>query len=283
MKFIGTHVDTVPDLGVAPLHAAELGATAFALNLTDGSPRRSAPLVDDVVDRFRENCALHGFTAEMILPHASFMINLGSPDSRKMKMSQLTLTDEMRRAAQLGLTMINFHPGAHMRQIDEAECLARISRSINRVLADTEGVTAVIENTAGQGSNMGYAFDQIARILDGVDDRARVGVCVDTAHAFAAGYDLSTDEGFDRVWDEFDSLIGFDMLRGLHLNDSARVLGSRIDRHAPLGHGEIGQACFDRIAADRRFDRMPLILETPDAALWQAEVARLLEISQNAK
>lgn len=280
MKYIGTHVDTAPDESAAPLHAAELGATAFALNLTDPSRWKSPALTDDIASCFRENCALHGFTGDMILPHAGFVINLGSPDARKLKLSQLALADEMQRAARLGLKMVNFHPGAHLRQIDEAECLGRISQSINRVLSDTEGVTAVIENTAGQGSNLGYTFEQIARIIEGVDDRTRVGVCIDTAHAFAAGYDLSTDEGYDRVWHEFGSIIGFDMLRGMHLNDSARGLGSRIDRHAPLGLGAIGQACFDRIATDRRFDGMPLILETPDESLWRSEIAHLLEISQ---
>jgi len=281
MKYIGAHVDSIPNPGEAPLHAAELGATAFALNLTDPSRWKSPDLQDDAVVAFRENCARCGFSAAQILPHAGFVINPGSPDARKLKLSRMALADEFGRAAALGLTMVNFHPGAHLRQIDEAACLARVAESINVVLAETEGVTAVIENTAGQGSNVGYSFEQLATIIDGVDDRSRVGVCIDTAHAFAAGYDLSTPEGYDRVWDEFASRIGFDMLRGLHLNDSMRGLGSRIDRHAPLGQGAVGLQCFERIAADERFDAMPLILETPDPSLWAAEIAHLLKISEN--
>lgn len=282
MKFIGAHVDTAPDLGVAPLLAAELGANAFALNLTDPGKWKSPALSDDVVSRFRTNCASGGFTAAQILPHAGFVINAGSPDARKLKLSRLALADEFERAARLGLSMVNFHPGAHLRQMDEEACLSRVVESINTVLDTTEGVTAVIENTAGQGSNIGYSFGQLARIIEGVKDRSRVGVCIDTAHAFAAGYDLSTPDGYDAVWDEFESVVGFDYLRGMHLNDSMRPVSSRIDRHAPIGAGHIGQWCFDRIMSDPRFDDIPLILETPDPSLWAREIARLRAEAQES-
>lgn len=275
MKYFGIHVESGSDLSAAPAMAVAVGANAFALNLADPAKWRSPAIADDVAASFRAECARLGFGPDQILPHAGFVINPGSPDARKLKLSQMALIDEMQRAHLLGLDRLNFHPGAHLRQIDPAECIRRISTSINIALRETEGVTAVIENTAGQGSNLGWSLQQIADMIAGVDDRSRVGVCIDTAHAYAAGYDVATPEGFAAMWDEFERLIGFGYLRGMHLNDSQRPLGSRIDRHAPLGQGTIGFDCFDAIAADPRFDGIPLILETPDPLLWPSEIARL--------
>lgn len=275
MKFIGAHVSSEPMLAAAPRQAALLGATAFALNLVDPSRWKSPQYSESEIDEFKSECALHGFTADRILPHAGFVINLASPDARKLKLSELALADEMRRAALLGLTMLNFHPGSSLGKLSEADAIESVSHTLNKVLASTEGVKAVIENTAGQGSSLGYTFEQIGRMIEGVDDRSRVGVCVDTAHAHAAGYDISTPEGYDAMWADFDAHIGREYLCGMHINDSARAAGSRIDRHASIGAGTIGEATFRRLVADPRTDNIPLILETPDPSIWQAEVASL--------
>ena len=184
----------------------------------------------------------------------------------------------MKRCAQLGLTMLNFHPGSHLNVIPEDDCLDRIAESINLALEQTDGVTAVIENTAGQGSNLGHRFEQIARIIDGVEDKGRVGVCIDTCHSYSAGYDISSQEGYDLTWREFDSVIGRGYLRGIHLNDDKRELGSRIDRHASLRTGTLGEEFFRRFMNDPRFDDMPIILETPDDSLWKKEIEWLYSL-----
>lgn len=284
MKFIGAHVDSIPTLARAPFLAAELGATAFALNLADPAKWKSPAYSDSEIADFRNACAQYGFSAAQILPHAGFVINLGSPDARKRKLSELALTDEMYRASRLGLTMVNFHPGAHLKALSEEDCLARIAESVNTIHAATPSeVCAVIENTAGQGSNVGYTFAQIGAIIAAVTDKSRVGVCVDTAHAFAAGYDISTPEGYAAMWEDFDTHIGRLYLRGMHLNDSLRPAGSRIDRHASIGTGHIGAEAFRLLMIDDRTDNIPLILETPDPALWQQEVATLMQWANIAK
>lgn len=280
MKFIGAHVDTTPDLSYAPLYAAELGARAFALNLVDPSKWRSPELTDEIAGRFRTNCATLGFKPFQILPHAGFVINLCSPDSKKLNLSRLAMVDEMNRARKLGLTMLNFHPGAHLKQMSEDDALTLVSESLNRILDKTEGVTAVIENTAGQGSNVGYSFGQLGAIIDRVEDKTRVGVCIDTAHAFAAGYNLSVPAGYDAAWEDFDRTVGFSYLRGVHLNDSQRAFSSRIDRHASIGKGEIGMDFFARLMNDKRFNNIPMILETPDPSLWKAEIAGLYAMAE---
>ena len=165
----------------------------------------------------------------------------------------------MARCEALGLDRLNFHPGSHLKKIGEEESLRRVAESINMALDRTRGVTAVIENTAGQGSNLGYSFEHLAYMIDRVEDKSRVGVCIDTCHAFAAGYDLATTEACERTFDEFDRTVGFAFLRGMHLNDAMKPLGSRVDRHAPLGEGSIGLDAFRYIARDSRFDGIPLI------------------------
>ena len=212
-----------------------------------------------------------------MLPHDSFLINLGAPDPEKLSLSREAFLDEMRRCEQLGLTMLNFHPGSHLNQLGVEECLARIAESVNMTLDRTEGVTAVIESTAGQGSNLGFRFEHLAEIIDRIEDKDRVGVCIDTCHTFAAGYDLKTSEGYDATWAEFDRIVGFSYLRGMHLNDSKKGCGSRVDRHAPIGEGELGSDFFARLMKDPRFDNIPLILETPDVTLWDREIAWLKE------
>ncbi len=275
MKYIGAHVSTANGVSEAPLRAAEIGAKAFALFTGNPSRWKVKPIAEKDITAFKANCTAGGYDASVILPHDSFLINLGSPDAEKLEKSRDLFLDEMRRCESLGLMMLNFHPGSHLKQMSIDDCLDLIAESINLSLAETSTVKAVIESTAGQGSNLGYSFEQIAHIIDRVDDKSRVGVCVDTCHSYTAGYDLATEEGYNRTWEEFDRVIGFNYLSGMHLNDSKRELGSHIDRHEQIGKGYLGEEFFIRLMGDGRFDGIPLILETPDETKWADEIAWL--------
>ncbi|EAW0780587.1 deoxyribonuclease IV [Salmonella enterica subsp. enterica serovar Taksony] len=275
MKYIGAHVSAAGGLANAPARAAEIGATAFALFTKNQRQWRAAPLTLQVIDDFKIACEKYHFSAAQILPHDSYLINLGHPVSEALEKSRDAFLDEMQRCEQLGLTLLNFHPGSHLMQIAQEDCLARIAESINIALAQTEGVTAVIENTAGQGSNLGFEFEQLAAIIDGVEDKSRVGVCIDTCHAFAAGYDLRTPEACEKTFAGFGKIVGFQYLRGMHLNDAKSAFGSRVDRHHSLGEGNIGHDAFRWIMQDARFDGIPLILETINPDIWAEEIAWL--------
>lgn len=275
MKFFGAHVSASGGVENAPRNASEIGATAFALFTKNQRQWRSAPLSATSIEAFARELATAGIDPKHVLPHDSYLINLGHPEQEGLERSREAFIDEMQRCEQLGLDRLNFHPGSHLKKISTEECLDRVAESINIALRATKGVTAVIENTAGQGSNVGFAFWQLKRIIDGVEDRSRVGVCLDTCHSFAAGYDLSSELACERTFEEFDREVGFEYLRGMHLNDALRPLGSRIDRHTPLGEGQIGWECFRFIARDSRFDDLPLILETPDESRWAEEIAIL--------
>lgn len=274
-KFIGAHVSTQGGVENAPINASAIGADAFALFTKNQRQWMSKPLEQSSIDSFKENCAKYGFTPAQILPHDSYLINLGNPDAEGLRKSRESFIDEMRRCAQLGLDRLNFHPGSHLKLITEDECLSLISESINIALDKTQGVTAVIENTAGQGSNLGFTFEQIAQIISKVEDKTRVGVCIDTCHAYAAGYDIKTPEGFERTWKKFDEVIGVKYLRGMHINDTMKGHGSRVDRHHSIGAGFLGDGAFKMIMSDPRFDNIPLILETPDESLWPDEIQKL--------
>ena len=275
MKYFGAHVSASGGVENAVKNAKDIGATAFAL-FTKNQRQWIAPaLTPAQIDTFRKAMADAGFSASQILPHDSYLINLGHPDEDGLQKSRDSFFEEMQRCELLGLDRLNFHPGSHLKRISEEGSLERIAESINMALERTKGVTAVLENTAGQGSNLGYKFEHLAYIIDRVEDKSRVGVCLDTCHSFAAGYDLRTKEACDATFAEFDRIIGFKYLRGMHLNDAMRPLGSRIDRHSPMGDGEIGIECFKYIASDPRFDNIPLILETPDEERWAQEIAQL--------
>lgn len=274
-KYIGAHVSASGGLGNAVLNAQAIGANAFALFTRNQRSWVSKALTADEICTFRQLVAERGFQPQHILPHDSYLINLGNPEEETLIKSRKAFLDEMTRCQQLGLPLLNFHPGAHLNKISEDQCLDQIAQEINLTLSHTEGVTAVIENTAGQGSNLGYKFSQIARIIGGVDDKSRVGVCIDTCHTYAAGYDLSTEKGYQLCFDEFEQEVGFEYLRAIHLNDSKKGCGSRVDRHETLGNGFIGKEFFKRFVHDPRFDNMPIILETPDPALWSQEIAWL--------
>ena len=275
MKLVGAHVSVEGGVSNAPLNAQAIGARSFALFTRNPSRWVSKAISDAEAEAFKRNCRECGYTPDMILPHDSYLINLGSPDADKLAKSREAFLDEMRRCEQLGLTMLNFHPGSHMRAISEDECLDLIAESLNIILAETSGVKAVIENTAGQGSNLGYTFAQIGRIISGVGDKSRVGVCVDTCHAHASGYDMTTREAYDRTWEEFDREIGFKYLSGMHINDTAKALGSKVDRHAPIGQGVLGEEFWRMLMQDPRMDGIPLILETTDMSLWPEEIRYL--------
>ncbi|PWN06561.1 deoxyribonuclease IV [Rhodohalobacter mucosus] len=280
MKYIGAHVSAAGGVQNAPVRAHEIGATGFALFTKNQRQWKAKPLTDENITGFKENCEKFGYTANMIIPHDSYLINLGHPEKAALQKSRDAFLDEMQRCEQLGITLLNFHPGSHLNKIGEEDCLKVISDSINLALEQTSGVKAVIENTAGQGTNMGFRFEQLAAIMDGVKDKSRVGVCIDTAHAFAAGYDISTDEGFDETFQAFDDIIGFDKLLAMHLNDSKKELGTKVDRHESLGDGYIGWLPFKRIMQDDRFNGIPFILETPNMDRWADEIAKLKEFAE---
>ena len=279
MKFIGAHVSISGGVENAPLNAAALGAAGFAMFTKNQRQWSAPPISAESAEKFKANCRKNGFLPEMILPHDSYLINLGQPDPAKRANAVKAFIDELQRCAVLGLTMLNFHPGSHLKLVSETEGCKLIADSVRQALEEVPGVCAVFENTAGQGSNLGYSFEQLADMLEAVDMPERTGVCIDTCHAFAAGYDLATDEGFEKTFADFDRLIGIKNLRGMHLNDSKGEFGGKLDRHAPLGEGTLGMALFEKIASDSRFENIPLILETPDESLWQSEIAHLRAVA----
>ena len=275
MKYIGAHVSASGGVENAPLNANAIGAKAFALFTRNQLQWKSSPLTKKSISLFKERCEEFGYEAKHILPHDSYLINLGHPDPDGLQKSRDAFLDEMQRCEQLGLDRLNFHPGSHLNELPVDDCLARIAESINRTLDQTAGVCAVIENTAGQGTNLGYTFEQIAAIIDRVEDKTRVGVCIDTAHTLAAGYDIKTEQGFTETFRHFDEVIGFSYLRGMHINDSKKDLATRVDRHDSIGKGVMGMTTFKMLMADPRFDDIPLILETPDESIWAEEIGYL--------
>ena len=276
MKYIGAHVSASGGVEFAPVNAHEIGANAFALFTKNQRQWVSKPLTEENIRLFKENCTKYNFQTDYILPHDSYLINLGHPEEEGLEKSRAAFLDEMQRCEQLGLKLLNFHPGSHLNKISVEDCLALIAESINLTLEKTKGVTAVIENTAGQGSNLGSEFWQLRYILDRVNDKSRVGICLDTCHTYTAGYDIVND--YDKVFDEFEKEVGFEYLRGMHLNDSKKELGSHVDRHDNIGQGLTGSAFFERLMKDSRFDNMPLILETPDESKWAEEIAWLRSV-----
>ncbi len=280
MKYIGAHVSAGGGVENAPVNAFKIGATAFALFTKNQRQWVANPLTAESIAAFKANCEKYGYSPHQILPHDSYLINLGHPEPDALQKSRNAFLDEMQRCEQLGLDRLNFHPGSHLNQISEEQCLANIAESINWVLNQTSGVIAVIENTAGQGSNLGFSFYQLKSIINQVEDKSRVGVCIDTCHAYSAGYDIKTKAGFETVFQEFDEVIGFHYLKGMHLNDSKKELGSRVDRHDSLGTGTLGFEVFECIMNDIRFDGIPLILETPNEELWAEEIQTLKKMQK---
>jgi deoxyribonuclease IV len=278
MKRVGAHVSSAGGVENAPENAHRIGAKAFALFTKNQRQWKSAPLKPESIAGFRENIEKLGYSMEHVLPHDSYLINLGHPEKEGLEKSRAAFLDEMQRAQQLGIKLLNFHPGSHLKKISPQKCLARIAESINIALDKTEGVNAVIENTAGQGSNLGYEFEQLAEIIDQVEDKKRVGVCYDTCHGFVAGYDIRTRDAYEDTFRRFDEIIGLKYLMGMHLNDAKKDLGSKVDRHESIGKGMIGLEAFGFIMNDPRLDEIPLILETPNEELWKEEIGLLYSL-----
>jgi len=279
MKFIGAHVSAAGGVENVPERAHEIGATGFALFTKNQRQWKAKPLSKENIEGFKNECEKYGYSMDAVIPHDSYLINLGHPEQEKLQKSRDAFLVELQRCEQLGIKLLNFHPGSHLKKISETECLSRIAESINIALDQTEFTKAVIENTAGQGTNMGFRFEHLAEIMDQVDNQDRVGVCIDTAHAFAGGYDISTEEGFHDTFEQFGKLVGFEKLMGMHLNDSKKELGTQVDRHDSLGDGFIGWTPFELIMKDDRFNGIPLILETPNTERWSEEITKLKEMA----
>ncbi|MFT7823781.1 MAG: deoxyribonuclease IV [Sulfurimonas sp.] len=295
MKFVGAHVSASGGVDNAPLNAMKIGAKAFALFTKNQRQWKAKALETKTIDVFRKNLEASGILPKHVLPHDSYLINLGHPETEKLEKSREAFIDELERCDALGLEKLNFHPGSHLVKIPkrdpryeeklleaELSCLDVIAESMNRAIDATSGthVKLVIENTAGQGSNLGYKFEHLAHLIDRVEDKSRVGVCLDTCHTFTAGYDLRTREAYDQTMDAFDRIVGFEYLMGMHLNDSKPPLGSRVDRHHSLGRGEIGWDAFGFIMNDSRMDDIPLVLETIDESIWAEEIKALYDLIQ---
>ena len=275
MKYVGPHVSAGGGVENAPINAHEVGATAFALFTKNQRQWKSPKLTEKSINAFKENCEKFGFLPQYILPHDSYLINLGHPEAEALQKSRDAFLDEMQRCEQLGLQLLNFHPGSHLNQITVEECLRRIAETINMTLEKTKGVTAVLENTAGQGSNVGFTFEQLAEIISQVEDKSRVGVCIDTCHTYSAGYDIKTEKGYENTFKRFDEIIGKEYLKAIHLNDTKKTFGSKVDRHDSIGKGFLGIDFFKRFMKDSRFENMPVILETPDESIWKSEIELL--------
>ena len=274
-KFVGAHCSASGGVYNAVYNAQKIGAKAFALFTKNQKRWEAKPLDAKTIDKFKEALLESGILPKHVLPHDSYLINLGHPDEQKLIKSRMAFIDELQRCEQLGLDRLNFHPGSHLKEISEDECLNKISESINIALDKTSGVSAVIENTAGQGSNLGYKFEHLAQIIDKVEDKSRIGVCIDTCHMFVSGYDIRTREVYDKTWAEFEKTVGFKYLMGMHINDSKPPLGSKKDRHHSIGQGEIGLDAFRFIMNDDRMNDIPLILETIDDSIWKDEIELL--------
>ena len=282
MKYIGAHVSAAGGVFKAPFNASLIGAKAFALFTRNQKRWTSPPLSDNDISLFREYLEKSEISPEHILPHDSYLINLGNPDTDKRRKSYSAFLDEIRRVDQLGLKYLNFHPGSHLKEVSEEKCIEIIADSLNSIMRDTEGssTVAVIENTAGQGTNIGYKFEHLKAIIDLVENKERIGVCLDTCHTYSAGYDIKTESGFNQTMDDFDRIVGFNFLCGVHLNDSKKDYASRVDRHDSLGKGTLGLDPFKYIMNDSRFDDIPLILETPEPELWESEIKLLYSLEK---
>jgi len=278
LKRVGAHVSASGGVENAPVNANKIGAKAFALFTKNQRQWEAKPLTAGSIDLFKKRCQEYGYAPEHILPHDGYLINLGHPQAEKLQKSREAFLDEMQRCEQLGLVFLNFHPGSHLKQIDEESCLDTIAESINIALDKTKSVTAVIENTAGQGSNLGYRFEHLAHIIDKTEDKSRVGVCIDTCHVFTAGYDIRTKEAYENTMSELERVVGIKYLKAMHLNDSKPDLGKRVDRHESIGKGKLGVEPFGFIMNDERMEEIPMVLETIDESIWAEEIELLYSL-----
>lgn len=283
MRFIGAHVSAAGGVQNAPLNAQNIGANAFALFVKNQRQWSAKPLEDAAVEAFKQNLSAAKILPEHVLPHDSYLINLGHPDDAKREQSFNAFLDEISRVERLGLKLLNFHPGSHLNEISETECLNLIAECMNEAIKRSRDVKLVIENTAGQGSNLGYKFEHLAHLIDKINDRGRVGVCLDTCHTFAAGYDLRSNEAYAKTMRDFDAIVGYEFLSAMHLNDSKFGINSRKDRHESLGKGHLGIDAFKNIINDERIGEIPLILETIDESVWVDEIKILRNLQKEKR
>lgn len=281
MKFIGAHVSASGGVFNAPINATKIGAKAFAMFTKNQRQWVAKPLDEETITKFKKELEKSEILPKHVLPHDSYLINLGHPEAEKREKSFETFVDELKRCEQLGLDRLNFHPGSHLKQISEDNCLELISESMNEALRQTKNVKLVVENTAGQGSNLGYKMEHLGFLMDNSIDKARVGVCIDTCHLFVSGYDFRSAKSYEKTMDKFDTIVGFKYLMGMHLNDSKPELGSRVDRHNSIGVGKIGLDAFKFIMNDERIDDIPMVLETIDESIWPQEIELLYSLIKN--
>lgn len=275
MKRIGAHVSASGGVANAPQNAANIKADAFALFVKNQRQWSAKPLTQKDINDFKSNLAKANIKPKHILAHNSYLINLGHPDEEARTKSFNAFLDEINRCQELGIELINFHPGSHLKQISEDECLELIASQMNSLLERSSNIKLVIENTAGQGSNLGYKFEHLAALIAMSKDSSRVGVCIDTCHLFASGYDIRDSNSYTQTMAQFDKIVGYKYLSGMHINDSKGALGSRKDRHDSLGLGLIGKEAFRCIMNDPNIDEIPLILETIDESIWADEIQML--------
>ncbi len=281
MKYVGAHVSASGGVFNAPKNAVKIGAKAFALFTKNQRQWKAKDLDSETLDKWFMELEISKISPRHILPHDSYLINLGNPNEQKREKSLQSFIDEIKRCELLKLDKLNFHPGSHLKKISEKECLNLIATSMNKALERTKNVKLVIENTAGQGSNLGYKFEHLAYLIDKIEDKSRVGVCIDTCHLFTSGYDIRTRDAYDKTWNEFDKIVGRNYLLGMHLNDSKPDLGSKVDRHESLGVGKIGWDAFGFIMNDSRMDDIPLILETVNSDIWDEEIKSLYSLVED--
>lgn len=282
MKYIGAHVSASGGVENAPLNAMKIGANAFALFVKNQRQWSAKPLSQENITKFKENLRLAKISPKHVLPHNSYLINLGHFDDEKRRISIDAFLDEVARVNELGLELINFHPGSHLKEISTETCLDHIANSINFILENSQNVKLVIENTAGQGSNLGFKFEHLAHLINKCNDKSRIGVCLDTCHTFSAGYDIKSKQGYEKTMREFEGIIGFKYLSAMHLNDSKFDIGSKKDRHESLGKGFLGLETFENIMTDDRIDDIPLILETIDESIWADEIVLLRNLQNRS-
>ena len=274
-KFVGAHVSASGGVDKTIENAKLINAKAFALFVKNQRQWNAKPLDETTIENFKQGLIKENFSPDYILPHAGYLINLGNSDTEKRQRSLDSFIDELKRCQQLGLKCLNIHPGSHLREISEETCLDLISACIEQAIATVPTIEVILENTAGQGSNLGYKFEHLAYIINKIQDKSRIGVCLDTCHSLAAGYDIKTPSGYETTFKKFEDVVGLEYLKGIHLNDSKFDCGSKRDRHECIGKGYLGLPFFEHFMNDPRFNNMPIILETIDSTIWKEEIKLL--------
>lgn len=276
---IGAHTSTAGGIQKALLEGKEIGATTIQLFTSNQKQWQGRPLTPEIIENWQRT--LQETDLCHIMSHDSYLINLGGPRPEILEKSRKAFYEEVDRCIQLGITYLNFHPGAAL-DGDVQDCLDRIIESLLlvRPLLEKGKTRLLLETTAGQGSTVGHRFEHLAYIIEHVKEHIPIGICIDTCHLFVAGYDVRTSEAWEKTLSEFDRIVGLPFLYAFHLNDSLKELGSRVDRHQPLGEGHIGWECFRFLMTDLRTRHLPKYLETPGRTdLWKKEIQQLKELA----